>query len=459
VRNILLVNPSNRNDPLENVRTLALPPLSLALLAGCTPPRYEVRIVDEAFEDIDFDQTVDLVAVTCMTPLAPRAYAVAQEFRRRGIPVVLGGIHASMLPQEAIRFADSVVTGEAEATWATVLEDAEQGRLRRSYQSDLPSLERLPQPRRDLLPRGYFVQTVQTSRGCPFDCRFCSVTRFNGGRYRLRPLAEVIDEIEHLSDDRFFFIDDNIVGSGPRCAQRAAQLFERLQGLGKSWGSQTCINIADNQDLLSQAAASGAKVLFIGFESIDESALVGMNKRINLPAARGGYRDAIRRIRDCGIAVVGGFIFGCDHDTPSVFERTVDFIADHGLDGAQFTIQTPLPGTRLYQELAEQGRLLYRDYPADWRRYNVFEVVFRPQQMSQEELKHGQLQAYQAAASLPSSLLRAAATLWTTRSLLGTAVAFSWTRGCYAALARAQRAPATGAGAATGEPCGPTGTG
>lgn len=164
-----------------------------------------------------------------------------------------------------------------------------------------------------------------------------------------------------------------------------------------------------------------------------------MNKRINLRAARGGYRDAIRRIQEHGIAVIGGFMFGCDQDAADVFERTVEFVHQTALDGAQFTIQTPLPGTRLHERLAQEGRLLCRDYPADWRRHNVFEVVFRPRQLSAADLKRGQLRAYRAVASLGPALLRAAGTLWRTRSPLGTAVAFTWTRGCYTALQGAER--------------------
>jgi radical SAM superfamily enzyme YgiQ (UPF0313 family) len=212
VKKILFVNPSNKDDILENVKILSLPPVNLGILASHTPEKYEIEIIDEAIGTIDFGRDVDLVAISCMTPLAPRAYHISTRFRKKGIPVVLGGVHASMETQEAANFADAVVIGEAEEIWPNVLQDFEAGKLRKTYSSNRPGLKNLPRPRRDLFSPGYFIQTVQTSRGCPFDCNFCSVTRFNGAHYRLRPVEEVIEEIRELKGDRFFFIDDNIVG-------------------------------------------------------------------------------------------------------------------------------------------------------------------------------------------------------------------------------------------------------
>lgn len=438
MKKILFVNPSYyENDILENVKVLSLPPLNLALLAGHTPEQYEVEIVDEAVNDtINPEKEADLVAITCMTPLAPRAYEISAQFREKGIPVVLGGIHASMMSQEAVNFVDSVVIGEGEEIWQTVLQDFEAGKLQKTYTSHRPSLENLPNPRRDLLSKDYFTQTVQTSRGCPFDCNFCSVTRFNGGSYRFRPVEDVIAEISQLKGNRFFFIDDNIIGSGQRCAERSFQLFERLKDLGNEWGSQTCINIGEDDKLLRTAAKSGAKLFFIGFESVESETLSVMNKQINLRPTTRNFKDVIKKIHDNGIAIAGGFIFGNDPDTKDIFEKTVDFIHDTDIDAAQFTIQTPFPGTKLYQQLSIEGRLLLNNYPQDWKRYSGFEVVFQPKKMSVEELQEGHVSAYKATASFKTSFMRAIKTFFTTKSLLSTVSSFHWNYDCYKAVAR-----------------------
>ena len=202
---ILFVNPSAQNDFFSNVPSLRLPPLNLAMLAGLTPKKYEMEIIDEAISSVSFSEDADLVAVTAMTTQAPRAYEICSRFRRRGVPVVMGGIHASMMPEEAGQFADAVVVGEAEETWQTLISDWEHHKLKPRYTSEPPSLKGLPFPRRDLLGDGYFIETVQTSRGCPFDCRFCSVSRFNGRKYRHRPVNDVIEEISILNGNRFFF--------------------------------------------------------------------------------------------------------------------------------------------------------------------------------------------------------------------------------------------------------------
>ncbi|MBE9504124.1 MAG: cobalamin-dependent protein, partial [Proteobacteria bacterium] len=203
MKKILFISPAYRTKLLENLRVLALPPLNLAILAAHTPEQFDLAIVDEAVEDIDFDAKADLVAITCMTPLAPRAYEISQMFRARGIPVVMGGIHVSMMPDEASSYADTIVIGEGENVWPEVLRDFEKGEMKKRYLASVrPDIENLPNARRDLLQGKYFVQTVQTSRGCPYDCNFCSVTLFNGGKYRLRNIDKVIDEINGLKEKR-----------------------------------------------------------------------------------------------------------------------------------------------------------------------------------------------------------------------------------------------------------------
>jgi len=424
---ILLISPAWHDKMLENIRVLALPPLNLALLAAHTPEEHEVVILDEAFDEVDFDADADLVGITCMTPLAPRAYEIAAGFRRRGVPVVIGGIHASMMPEEAARYADCVVAGEAEEIWPVVLADFAAGRMKKIYQVEKrPDITFLKRPRRDLLTNSYFVQTVQTSRGCPNNCKFCSVTRFNGGRYRLRDIDSVIGEIRSIPDKRLFIIDDNIIGSGRNCIDRAFAFFERLAECGKEWGGQTCLNIVEHDRLLAAAAKSGARAFLIGFESIQEASLDGFDKKINLRPTTRNFRDAIKKIHDHGIAIVGGFIFGTDHDDADTFRRTLDFIIETGIDAVQLSIQTPLPGTELYRELAESGRLLLTDYPADWEAYNIFEPVFQPKNQSPEELYQNLMAAYREVSAPWPSFVRGLKTFLATRSLFATGIAFFW---------------------------------
>ncbi len=427
MKNILLISPAFRNKLLENVRVLALPPLNLMLIAAQTPPEYEVKILDEAYDDIDFDAPVDLVGITCMTPLAPRAYQVASEFKKRGVPVVMGGIHPSMVPDEAAQYADTVVAGEGEELWPRLLADFSAGRMQKLYRVEKrPDITHLPAPRRDLLTNKYFVQTVQTSRGCPHNCKFCSVTLFNGGQYRMREIDDVIAEIKAIPDKRIFIIDDNIIGSGKTSIDRAFALFARLKECKKEWGGQTCLNIVEEEGLLKAAADSGAKAFLIGFESIEQEILGGMGKKVNMRPTTRNFKDAIKKIHDHGIAIVGGFIFGTDSDDAETFKRTLDFIIEAGVDAVQLSIQTPLPGTALYKQLEEEGRLLLTNYPDDWEAYNIFEPVYQPKNISPEELYRNLIEAYQTVSAPWPSFKRGVRTFIQTRSLFSTGISFFW---------------------------------
>lgn len=432
MKRILLVNPAYRDSLHANIKVLAIPPLNLAMIARYTPDHYDVRIVDEAVDKIDFDVQADLVGITCMTPLAPRAYEIATEFRKRGVPTVMGGIHASYMPDEALRYVDTVVTGEADFTWPKVLEDFEAGKMQRLYRTDtLPEIENLPPPRRDLLQGKYFVETVQTGRGCPINCEFCSVTAFNGARYRLRSTDSVMKEIEALNSNRFFIVDDNIVGAGMKYIRRAKDLFDRLQGAGKEWGAQTCLNIVEHDDLMASARKSGCRALLIGFESLDEAGLEEMHKPVNLRPATRNFKDAIKKIHDHGIAIVGCFIFGTDTQDQSVFKRTVDFALECEIDAIQMTLETPLPGTAFYRRMVAEDRLLLTDYPQHWKHYNIFEPVHRMKNFTPQEAYEGLKNAYEDMSSLRASLGRAARTFRNTRSLFSTGLAFSWNYHAY----------------------------
>ena len=264
---------------------------------------------------------------------------------------------------------------------------------------------------------------------------FCSVTAFNGGVYRQRPIEDVLDELETIDSKLVFFVDDNIIGYGKNAEQRSIELFKGIidRGLNIKWASQASINFVDNEDVLKYAQKSGCFGLFVGFESLNESSLKSMHKVRNLESGVGKYKEKIRKFQNYGIGVIGGFILGNDEDKKDIFERTSDFILDSNIDGSQFSFLTPLPGTNLYQRLKEEHRLLYTDYPHDWVYYDVSTVVFRPKNMTPEELEEGVLNVYKATASVPKSLRRAFTSLVRTRSVLSAAASYSSNRG-YASI-------------------------
>jgi len=431
-KKILLVNPAFKGSMHSNIKVLAIPPLNLAMIARYTPERFDVQLVDEAVEDLDFDTPADLVGITCMTPLAPRAYEIAGEFKKRGVPVVMGGIHASYMQDEALRYVDAVVSGEAETTWPQLLEDFENGRMQKVYAvSEQPDIENLQPPRRDLLHGKYFVETVQTGRGCPINCNFCSVTAFNGPRYRLRSIDSVIEEIKQIKSKRIFIVDDNIVGAGNKYIRRTRELFTRLKECNKEWGAQTCLNIVEHEDLLTLARESGCRALLIGFESIDADSLNHMHKPVNLRPNTKNFSEAIKKIHDHGIAIIGCFIFGADTQTKDVFRRTVDFALANDIDAIQMTLETPLPGTAFYRQMVEEKRLLLTNYPNDWRHYNIFEPVFQMKSFTAREAYEGLLNAYTEMSAFMTSLKRAYRTFKYTRSLFSTGIAFSWNYQAY----------------------------
>ncbi|MEN6621930.1 MAG: radical SAM protein [Smithella sp.] len=415
-----------------NIKVLAIPPLNLSSLARYTPEDYEVEIVDEAVEDLDYNAHADLVGITCMTPLAPRSYELAEHFRKRGLPVVMGGIHVSYMPEEALRYADTVVIGEAEQIWPLLLEDFAKGQMQKIYKAgEQPHIENLLPPRRDLLRGKYFVETVQTGRGCPINCNFCSVTAFYGPRYRLRNIDSVIDEINSIKSKRIFIIDDNIIGSGNKNIKRAKALFTRLADCNKEWGGQSCLNIVEDDELLKGARKSGCRLLLIGLESLDTGSLSVMHKPVNMRPSTSNYSDAIKKLHDNGIAIVGCFIFGADTQDKDVFRRTVDFALANDIDAIQLTLETPLPGTAFYSQMVEENRLLYADYPNDWRHYNIFEPVFKMKNFAPGEAYQRLLQAYREMSAFTTSLKRGLTTFKNTRSLFSTAIAFSWNYQAY----------------------------
>ncbi|MEW5762054.1 MAG: radical SAM protein [Bacillota bacterium] len=393
---VLLVSPLGGPNPQRTGRGV-LPPLSLLTVAGLTPPGVEVRLVDEAVEEVDFDGDWDLVGITATTAQANRAYQIAHAFRSRGVPVVLGGIHPTALPEEAAQHADAVVIGEAEGLWPQVVEDCRRGNLARFYRHErFPELTNV-RPRRDLLKKGAYLTTatVQVTRGCPYNCSFCSVTRFFGGTIRQRPIREVIEEVRSLKERLVVFVDDNIMGN-PGYARK---LFAALKELGKRWVSQASLPQLQDEELVKLAAESGCRGLFIGFESLSATELSKLRKLHNDTK---NYINTVKRLHRYGIGVIGAFILGLDGDDRSVFDRIKEFAFKARIDLLQASILTPLPGTRLFAELEKEGRIIDRD----WSKYNGNNVVFRPLKITPEQLQEGFQRLLSQAYSIPGILRR-----------------------------------------------------
>jgi radical SAM superfamily enzyme YgiQ (UPF0313 family) len=377
---LYLINPFNPLVSLANVkesrwnRYRVWKPLGLLVLAGLTPPDWEITIIDENLDLPDYSAIPrpDLVGITAFTSQASRAYDVASEFRALGAPVVMGGIHATMCCQEALEHVDSVVTGEAEGVWAQVLADARRGRLQSTYAGQHVDMSAIPQARNDLLSEGYAFGAIQTTRGCPLNCSFCSVPAFNGNRYRHRPIDQVIQELRSIREKWVLVVDDNLIGTNASHLARAKELFRAMirAGLGKNWIGQVTINMADDEELLDLAVQAGCRGVFIGFESPTAQGLAEVGKKFNLIRGR-NFRTSVRRIQRHNILVVGSFIMGLDTDEPGIGRRIAKAANSYGVDILNTLFLTPLPGTRLWDQMKFEDRIAANDFPSDWRYYTL----------------------------------------------------------------------------------------
>ncbi|MFA5801361.1 MAG: radical SAM protein [Thermoleophilia bacterium] len=356
--------------------------LTLPLMAALTPAKHDIYILDENVEAVDFGREVDLVAITALTPTAPRAYEIADEFRRRGRKVVLGGVHPSLMVDEASKHADAVVVGESEDVWPALLADLENGVMKTRYQASAkPDLAGLPFPRRDLMKEDAYlnIPKVETSRGCPFRCSFCSTTIFYGTRMRFRPVEEVVAEVK-AAEHRFVFFTDNNITANKNYAKR---LFRALAPLGVFWLSQGSIDMADDAELMDLATASGCVGMLVGFESLSDANISEIGKKASNRVDE--YEEKIRIFHKHRIGLIGCFVFGFDGDDESVFRKTVNFIKRNNIDCPQLTVLTPYPGTSLRAEMESQGRLIH----SRWEKYDVGNVTFIPGKMTPEELQKG----------------------------------------------------------------------
>jgi radical SAM superfamily enzyme YgiQ (UPF0313 family) len=431
-RKLLLINPVEKGElSLAANIVIRVPPTSLGYLATLTPSYWNIKIIDENIESMTFED-VDLVGITAMTSNAPRAYEISEQYRQKGIKTVIGGVHASMLPEEAARFCDSVVIGEAESVWKNLLHDFEGNELKRFYRGERISSENIVRVRRDLYKSNrYKLGAVETARGCPMDCEFCSVTTLYGRTYRHRPIKEVLDELGAINSKNILFIDDNILGYGEKAEERAIQLFRKMieRGLNKRWVCQVGIDVVNNSEVLKYAKKAGCLAVFIGLESLNEEVLIDMHKVRNLRVGVRNYKEVVKKIHEHGIGISGAFVFGNDRDKKDVFQRTTEFIMDSKIDGAQLSILTPLPGTRLYARLKQEGRLLYTNYPNDWKHYGFTQAVFKPKHMTPGELEDGVTQIYKHTTSRVTSMKRALNSILFARSLYGGVVAYAYNRG------------------------------
>ncbi|MCP4679715.1 MAG: B12-binding domain-containing radical SAM protein [Deltaproteobacteria bacterium] len=409
-KKLVLVNPSLSN-PFPG-----FPPLSLGYVAALTPDDWDVEMLDENFELATFRQC-DLVGITAFTATANRAYQVAKIFRDKDVPVVMGGIHASMMPDEALQHVDAVVIGEAETVWGDVVADMEAGELQQKYNGTHTDLKGMVHPRRDLFDDRYFADSVQTARGCPNDCEFCSVSRFNGYVYRQRPIDEVLEEISTLKKKYLFIVDDNIVGLGAKREQRVIELTRGMveRKFKKIWYGQAGLNVADNEEVLKSLRAAGCVMLLLGIESENADVLKTMKKNINL---RRDYKEAFAKIHKHGIGIHGSLIFGTDDDTMEMLQRRVQFMLDSHIDVVQYCASTPYPGTKLFEDIQKQGRLIHTNFPADWDRYDLSEVLFKPQHLETEEFRRMMYEVAAKVYNRPQAAKRFFRTLYDTRDII-----------------------------------------
>lgn len=400
LKRVLLIFPREKGIKFSNDTLYPFPILGLTLLASLFPKTYEVKIINEVIEEIDFNAEVDLVGITALTCVVKRAYAIADRFRERGIKVILGGVHPSLLPDEAKEHADSVFIGEAEGMLDKVIADFEAEDLKPFYKNrEWSDLKGMPLPRRDLLNKRYrpFFKVIETTRGCPNRCEFCSVPIINGKRYRTRPLEEIDQELStiiHKKGEYLFLSDDNVTAK----EDYAFGLFEIFKRHKVKWMGFTTLKIAMNEKLLKAARESGCVSLFIGFESLLQENLDNVSKRF---VDTKELSNLIKTIQNHQIGIQGAFIFGFDGDDPTVFKKTVEFVQENNIDLPTFSVLTPFPGTPLFSRLEKEGRIFNRN----WSHYDMSHVVFKPKKMTVLELQEGYLWA-QKYICAPRSILK-----------------------------------------------------
>ncbi|MGE5060498.1 MAG: B12-binding domain-containing radical SAM protein, partial [Betaproteobacteria bacterium] len=400
-RVIHLINPkadSLTTRPLYLNRALYSPLAGLLAVASAIPrDRYEIVLTDENIESIDFDLKADLVGISAMTCFVNRGYEIADAFRERGVPVVMGGVHPSFMPQEALRHCDAVVIGEVELVLPKLLDDLERGEMRGPYKSDrLHSMENMPTPRYDLIKKHRYVNStfVQTSRGCHQGCTFCAEPLMNGLKFRYRPVDEVMREVDNCGSRIISINDADFFGT----PERPKQVMRALKGRGVHWQAGVTSKLAQDDRMLELAAESGCTLLSVGFESISRKTLESVHKHVNRPET---FAALVEKVHSYGIMVFGLFMFGFDGDDPSVFEETARFNIAANYDACAYSVLTPYPGTLTWYEMKKANRIV----SFDWSKYDQGNVVYRPAGMTADQLRLGQISAYETFYK-PSSIAR-----------------------------------------------------
>ncbi|MBN1962955.1 MAG: B12-binding domain-containing radical SAM protein [Deltaproteobacteria bacterium] len=435
---LYLINPSNPLVSIINVkasrwnRYRVWKPLGLMVIAALTPKDWKVTIIDENLGVPEYSKLPrpDLVGITAFTSQAERAYALATRFRNDGVPVVIGGIHATMCSNEATLYADAVVKGEAENVWQQVLNDVRSKQLQPIYEGGFAEMANMPQARHDLLANKYAFGSVQTTRGCPLHCSFCSVTAFNGARFRQRPINDVIQELKSLSENLVLIVDDNLIGTSHEHQERAKDLFRAMIAvkLKKSWVAQTTINVANDEELLSLAATAGCKGLFIGFESVQPDTSKEINAKNNLCRCR-DLNYAVRRIQNHGILVAGSFIIGFESDRPGIGKLIADTADRYGVDFVNVLFLTPLPGTKLWDEMTSTNQVTFNQFPRDWSYFTLTYPVARFVGLTSRQAVDEMVACSKRFYSTPRMLRRLWRNLWRKQNLaIGFAGGLSYKR-------------------------------
>lgn len=420
--NLHLLAPTTGPHIYEFVESLTMIPITHLTLASLTPAHYTITIQDETIDPI-IPVKCDLVAISVMYYTAEKAYQLAQWYRNRDIPVIMGGGHATLCPEKVRPHCDCLVIGEVDDTWADILEDFENGRLQLEYkETHKPDLAGLPPLPFDLIDRKRYEikNIVQTGRGCSFGCDFCAIGPLNGRKRRQKPVDEVVSEIKHsvagtkgLERRILFFTDDNIVND----PVYAKELFRAITPLKIWWSSQCALSIAYDDELLDLAKKSGCMGLFIGFETANQSALDSVGKNYDASS----YEKYIKKIRDNDIIILGSFLFGLDQDTPETIDNTVKFCMDNGIDLVNFHIVSPTPGTPYFEALKKQGRLIHENYS-----YYQENATYKPKGMTIQELQQGQIRAYETFFS-PANIARRLLKYWNSPVLLGLSIYITFT--------------------------------
>jgi len=435
---IALVNPVARHTEGYHTIGTHIPQLGLQVLARLVPDEHEVEIIDEIFgtdqtEKLLTTRGYDLVGLTAYTSSVTRAYELAKVCRDNGIKCILGGPHAWARPDEAAEHFDSVAIGECDDIWPQIIADAQAGKLQPKYEGSPADLSAgHGAARQGLHPINgkYDVGCVQTSRGCPIGCDFCSVTLFNGKRIRRRPVGDVLAEWNSTDRKFLFVVDDNFYGVGPETAEQAKEILRAIIRHGKRrlWFSQTSVNMGAEVEGLRLAYKAGCRGMLIGFESFNPATLKNWHKQLNYNVVD-QYRKLVEGFHRAGIAVFGCFVIGADEDTEDAVAETALRAVQLGIDIVQITNLTPLPGTKLYERWMQEGRILATDYPRDWERYTFIETVYRPKHMSAQRLDEMIYELRKAAADERWVWKRTLRTLWQTRSLTTAAFVHGMNRG------------------------------